>query len=101
MCETYDKMIDFAKEIANEHQIGKDRFEFQMLYGMRSKTQLELVKEGYNMRVYLPYGDDWYGYFMRRLKLIPVKPLSSVCTSLSIPSIFDFVLSDSVMPSPS
>lgn len=62
-----DKMIDYTKEIANEHQIGKDRFEFQMLYGMRSKTQLELVKEGYNMRVYLPYGDDWYGYFMRRL----------------------------------
>ena len=62
-----DKMIDYTKEIAKEHQIGKDRFEFQMLYGMRSKTQLELVKEGYNMRVYLPYGDDWYGYFMRRL----------------------------------
>ncbi|OMI05769.1 proline dehydrogenase [Bacillus swezeyi] len=62
-----DKMIDFTKEIADQHQIGKDRFEFQMLYGMRNKTQLELAKEGYNMRVYLPYGDDWYGYFMRRL----------------------------------
>lgn len=62
-----DKMIQFTKDIVNEHNIGKDRFEFQMLYGMRNKTQLELVKEGYNMRVYLPYGDDWYGYFMRRL----------------------------------
>lgn len=60
-------MIQFTKDIVNEHNIGKDRFEFQMLYGMRNKTQLELVKEGYNMRVYLPYGDDWYGYFMRRL----------------------------------
>ncbi|MDA1477906.1 proline dehydrogenase [Bacillus changyiensis] len=62
-----DKMIDFTKKLAEEHQIGKDRFEFQMLYGMRNKTQLELVKQGYNMRVYLPYGNDWYGYFMRRL----------------------------------
>ncbi|WP_336155218.1 proline dehydrogenase PutB [Bacillus sp. 204(2023)] len=62
-----DKMIDFTKQLAKEHGIAHDKFEFQMLYGMRSQTQLSLVKEGYNMRVYLPYGEDWYGYFMRRL----------------------------------
>jgi proline dehydrogenase len=38
-----------------------------MLYGMRTTTQKDLVKEGYKMRVYVPYGNDWYGYFMRRL----------------------------------
>jgi proline dehydrogenase len=38
-----------------------------MLYGIRPEKQLELVKEGYHMRVYVPYGTDWYGYFMRRL----------------------------------
>ncbi|MEM1500109.1 proline dehydrogenase [Bacillus velezensis] len=62
-----DKMIEFTKQLAKEHGIPNDRFEFQMLYGMRSQTQLSLVEEGYRMRVYLPYGDDWYGYFMRRL----------------------------------
>ncbi|MEC1445258.1 proline dehydrogenase PutB [Bacillus subtilis] len=62
-----DQMIDFTKQLAKEHGIANDKFEFQMLYGMRSQTQLSLVKEGYNMRVYLPYGEDWYGYFMRRL----------------------------------
>ena len=48
-------------------QHSRDRFEFQMLYGIRNERQLELVKEGYKMRVYVPYGNDWYGYFMRRL----------------------------------
>ncbi|CAM3230170.1 proline dehydrogenase PutB [Bacillus spizizenii] len=62
-----DKMIDYTKQLAKENGIANDKFEFQMLYGMRSQTQLNLVKEGYNMRVYLPYGEDWYGYFMRRL----------------------------------
>ncbi|APH05725.1 proline dehydrogenase family protein [Bacillus weihaiensis] len=62
-----DAMIEYTKELAKEHNISKDQFEFQMLYGMRSQTQRELVKEGYKMRVYVPYGDDWYGYFMRRL----------------------------------
>ncbi|SEB13157.1 proline dehydrogenase [Thalassobacillus cyri] len=62
-----DKIIDFTKKLAEEENISKDRFEFQMLYGMRNQTQLELAKEGYTVRVYLPYGDDWYGYFMRRM----------------------------------
>ncbi|KGX84893.1 proline dehydrogenase family protein [Pontibacillus litoralis] len=62
-----DAMIDFTKQFAKENNIQTDQFEFQMLYGMRNQTQLDLVKEGYKVRVYLPYGDDWYGYFMRRL----------------------------------
>lgn len=62
-----DKIIEYTKELAAKLNIPKDRFEFQMLYGMRNKTQLDLVEQGYKMRVYVPYGRDWYGYFMRRL----------------------------------
>ncbi len=62
-----DAMIDYTKELVEEHGIPRDRFEFQMLFGMRSQLQTDLVKEGYTVRVYLPYGEDWYGYFMRRL----------------------------------
>ncbi|MFC0273866.1 proline dehydrogenase family protein [Metabacillus herbersteinensis] len=62
-----DAMIEYTKQFALDHNIPKDQFEFQMLYGMRSQTQLDLVKQGYKMRVYVPYGQDWYGYFMRRL----------------------------------
>ncbi len=62
-----DAMIDYTIEVVKEHGIPKDQFEFQMLYGIRPERQEELVKEGYKMRVYVPYGNDWYGYFMRRL----------------------------------
>ncbi|WP_181349107.1 proline dehydrogenase family protein [Thalassobacillus sp. CUG 92003] len=62
-----DEMIRFTKQLVKEHNIPNDQFEFQMLYGMRNQTQLDLMKEGYKVRVYLPYGEDWYGYFMRRL----------------------------------
>ncbi|SDK06958.1 proline dehydrogenase family protein [Sediminibacillus albus] len=62
-----DEMIQYTKQIEKEHNIPRDQFEFQMLFGIRTERQEELVKEGYKMRVYVPYGDDWYGYFMRRL----------------------------------
>ncbi len=62
-----DQMIDFTKNIVKKHNIPTSQFEFQMLYGMRSETQQALVKEGYQMRVYTPYGREWYGYYMRRL----------------------------------
>ncbi|QOR66113.1 proline dehydrogenase [Cytobacillus suaedae] len=62
-----DAMIEYTKEVVKEHGIPNDQFEFQMLYGIRPERQEELVKEGYKMRVYVPYGNDWYGYFMRRL----------------------------------
>ncbi|MYL33705.1 proline dehydrogenase [Pontibacillus yanchengensis] len=62
-----DAMIEYTKELEKEYNISRDQFEFQMLYGIRTDRQAELVKEGYRMRIYVPYGDDWYGYFMRRL----------------------------------
>ncbi|GLF88108.1 proline dehydrogenase family protein [Bacillus safensis] len=62
-----DRIIEFTKNIVKKHSIQTSQFEFQMLYGMRSETQQALVKEGYQMRVYTPYGREWYGYYMRRL----------------------------------
>ena len=60
-------MINEAKRWAKEQGIAKDRFEFQMLYGVRRDLQQSLVKEGYRMRVYVPFGEQWYPYLMRRL----------------------------------
>lgn len=62
-----DAIIDYTKGLEKESGYDRNQFEFQMLYGIRTATQLDLVKEGYRMRVYVPYGNDWYGYFMRRL----------------------------------
>jgi proline dehydrogenase len=62
-----EAIIDYTIGLVNEHKISNDRFEFQMLYGMRNQLQSDLVKKGYTVRIYLPYGEDWYGYFMRRL----------------------------------
>ena len=60
-------MIAATKQFAAEQSIAKDKFEFQMLYGIRPDLQKELIREGYRMRVYIPYGRDWFPYFMRRL----------------------------------
>lgn len=62
-----EKMIAWAKEYTTAHQVKRQRFEFQMLYGIRSDLQRQLAQEGYTMRVYVPYGTHWYPYFMRRL----------------------------------
>jgi proline dehydrogenase len=65
---THDEaIIKEAKRFAKEKGIGPERFEFQMLYGVRRDLQEQLVREGYNMRVYIPYGTQWYPYLMRRL----------------------------------
>ena len=65
---THDEnMIRATKEFAEREGIGKERFEFQMLYGVRRDLQEGLAREGYNVRVYVPYGKTWYPYFMRRL----------------------------------
>jgi proline dehydrogenase len=65
---THDEnMIRATKEFAAKEGIGKERFEFQMLYGVRRDLQEGLAREGYNVRVYVPYGKTWYPYFMRRL----------------------------------
>ncbi len=65
---THDhNIINKVKAFAEENNIPRDQFEFQMLYGFRSELQKEIAKEGYKMRIYIPFGEDWYGYFMRRL----------------------------------
>jgi proline dehydrogenase len=58
-----------------EHQIASDRFEFQMLYGIRRDLQRKLVSRGFRLRLYVPYGDAWYPYFMRRLAERPANLL--------------------------
>ncbi len=60
-------MIELARAIAREHHVAADRFEFQMLYGVRRDLQAMLVKAGYRVRVYIPFGCEWFPYFMRRL----------------------------------
>ncbi|HSL22832.1 MAG TPA: proline dehydrogenase family protein [Vicinamibacterales bacterium] len=62
-----EKMIDATKEIARRLGLAQDRYEFQMLYGIRRDLQTSLVAEGYRMRVYTPFGREWFPYFMRRL----------------------------------
>jgi proline dehydrogenase len=65
---THDpKMIEATVDFASREGIGKDAFEFQMLFGIRRDLQEQLVRDGYGMRVYVPYGKSWYPYFMRRL----------------------------------
>jgi proline dehydrogenase len=65
---THDEtIVTQAKRFARENDIGTGKFEFQMLYGVRRDLQEKLVKEGYRMRVYVPYGTQWYPYLMRRL----------------------------------
>jgi proline dehydrogenase len=62
-----DRMVDHAIAYARDHEIGPDRFEFQMLFGVRRDLQDRLLREGWTVRIYVPLGDRWYPYFMRRL----------------------------------
>jgi proline dehydrogenase len=65
---THDEaLIAAAKAIASRHGIGLDAFEFQMLYGIRRDLQAALCADGYGVRVYIPFGREWFPYFMRRL----------------------------------
>ncbi len=73
---THDEAIIRAtKKFVAERNIEKRSFEFQMLYGVRRDLQRSLVKEGYNMRVYIPFGTEWFPYFMRRLAERPANAL--------------------------
>jgi proline dehydrogenase len=73
---THDpKMIRHAIAYAAAHGIGPERFEFQMLYGIARPLQRQLVRADYNLRVYVPYGTEWYGYFLRRLAERPANLL--------------------------
>jgi proline dehydrogenase len=62
-----EKIIEKTKEFAQKNNIPKDSFEFQLLYGIRTELQYQLLREGYKVRIYIPFGGEWYPYFMRRL----------------------------------
>ncbi|MFN8597322.1 MAG: proline dehydrogenase family protein [Anaerolineae bacterium] len=65
---THDpKMIDATREFAAQESVPRDEFEFQMLSGIRRDLQQQLAADGYGVRIYVPYGNEWYPYFMRRL----------------------------------
>lgn len=70
-----ERMIDATVAFHQTQGIGKDRFEFQMLYGVRRDLQRRLVRDGYNVRVYIPFGSHWYPYLMRRLAERPANVL--------------------------
>ena len=61
------RIINHVKEFVKRMIFQMIQFEFQMLYGFRKELQLQLASEGYNFCTYVPFGNDWYGYFMRRL----------------------------------
>ncbi len=62
-----ERIIEKVICFAGHEKIARDAFEFQMLYGIRRDLQQQIVREGYRMRVYIPFGTEWYPYFMRRL----------------------------------
>jgi len=70
-----EKIINWCKEHVQKEGIGKEEFEFQMLYGIRPQLQQELAEQGYRVRAYIPYGNSWYPYFMRRLAERPANLL--------------------------
>jgi proline dehydrogenase len=80
---THDEsLIDHAISYADTHGIGRDRFEFQMLYGVRPQLQLDLAARGYKVLVATPYGPEWYPYLMRRLGERPANLLFFVKNTL-------------------
>ncbi len=80
---THDEsLIERAIAYAEAHGIGRDRFEFQMLYGVRPQLQLDLVRRGFKVLVATPYGPEWYPYLMRRLGERPANLLFFVKSAL-------------------
>jgi proline dehydrogenase len=68
MLATHDpRLVAITEELARRHDRAKDSYEFQMLYGIRPHEQERLAALGHKMRVYVPYGDEWYGYLVRRM----------------------------------
>jgi proline dehydrogenase len=70
-----EKIIREAQAFARQERIARESFEFQMLYGIRRDLQQSLVRDGWRMRVYIPFGTEWYPYFMRRLGERPANAL--------------------------
>ena len=81
---THDpRIIAAVQTFARERDIGRDRFEFQMLYGVRPELQRALVADGYRLRVYVPYGTHWAGYFYRRITERPENALFALRSMIS------------------
>jgi len=81
---THDpRIIAAVQTFARERDIGRDRFEFQMLYGVRPELQRALVADGYRLRIYVPYGTHWAGYFYRRITERPENALFALRSMLS------------------
>jgi proline dehydrogenase len=73
---THDEnIVNQAKAFATRENLARDSFEFQMLYGIRRDLQAALVKDGWHVRVYIPFGTEWYPYYMRRLAERPANVL--------------------------
>ncbi|MGC2258928.1 MAG: proline dehydrogenase family protein, partial [Candidatus Sulfotelmatobacter sp.] len=73
---THDEnIVRQAQAFAAAEKLSRDSFEFQMLYGIRRDLQQSLVREGWRVRVYIPFGSEWYPYFMRRLGERPANVL--------------------------
>jgi proline dehydrogenase len=70
-----EKMIEATKAYAAAKKVARDAFEFQMLYGIRRDLQRKLIAEGYRLRLYVPFGDAWYPYYMRRMAERPANVL--------------------------
>jgi proline dehydrogenase len=70
-----ERIIEEAKAYASREGVPRDAFEFQMLHGIRRDLQQQLVKDGWGMRVYIPFGTEWYPYLMRRLAERPANAL--------------------------
>jgi proline dehydrogenase len=70
-----ERLIAATQEYAQAHNIPPDRYEFQFLYGIRRHLQRDLVRQGARVRLYVPYGRQWYAYFMRRLAERPANLL--------------------------
>lgn len=70
-----DRLIDATIQVARQQGLAADRFEFQLLYGIRRDLQERLLRDGYRVRIYVPYGTEWYPYLMRRLAERPANLL--------------------------
>ncbi|MGQ1890784.1 proline dehydrogenase family protein [Thermophagus sp. OGC60D27] len=79
---THDRSLtDMAQQLIKQYAIGSEKYEFQMLYGVTPELRSELVRAGHKMRVYVPYGKEWFGYSSRRLKENP-KMISYIIKAL-------------------
>ncbi len=84
MIATHDpRLVEIARALASHHHRAPDTYEFQMLYGIRPLEQTRIADRGHQMRVYVPFGDQWYGYLMRRMAERPANTMFFVRSLLS------------------